>query len=149
MAIGEKLARIITEKNRNVNDLATATGVNAQTIYSIIKRNNTKADLDDLFLLCDELGVSIDEFRSEDIFPKKKAPAQVQGLTPEEWEIVQAYRAASQDQVGQALIRGIVAYIGQAAQLASHRSVEEDVKAVLGDLEAYTHSQERIREGTE
>lgn len=149
MAIGEKLARIITEKNRNVNDLATATGVNAQTIYSIIKRNNTKADLDDLFLLCDELGVSIDEFRSEDIFPKKKAPAQVQGLTPEEWGIIQAYRAASQDQAGQALLRGVAAYIGQAAPRIPHRTEEEDIQVVLEDLEAYVHSQGQIREETE
>lgn len=149
MAIGEKLARIIAEKDRNVNDLATATGVNAQTIYSIIKRNNTKADLDDLFLLCDELGVSIDEFRSEDIFPNKKAHTHMYGLTSEEWEIIQAYRVASHDPAGQALLRDTAAYIGKAAPQVPRLTKEEEIAVAMKALEAYDHSRGQSQGETE
>ncbi len=143
MAIGEKLARIITEKNRNVNDLATATGVNAQTIYSIIKRNNTKADLDDLFLLCDELGVSIDEFRSEDIFSEKKAPAQEQGPDDEQQLIAYYKKASSYDR--HAILR-FAEYVVQSASEPSKEVIEEEAQLAAQSLVRQSYSQLGIQE---
>lgn len=62
MGIGEKLQDLLDKRHRNVNDLAKATGVSASTIYSIIRRNNTKVDLEVLQLIADELSVTLDYF---------------------------------------------------------------------------------------
>ena len=67
MGIGEKLKDLMDQHGRNANELSAKTGVPAQTIYSIIKRNNTKVDLDDLQLLANELGVSLDYFLTNHI----------------------------------------------------------------------------------
>lgn len=62
MGIGDKLQELLDKRQRNVNDLSKATGVPASTIYSIIRRNNTKADLDVLQAIADELCVTLDYF---------------------------------------------------------------------------------------
>ncbi len=62
MGIGDKLQELLDKRQRNVNDLSKATGVAASTIYSIIRRNNTKADLDVLQAIADELCVTLDYF---------------------------------------------------------------------------------------
>jgi transcriptional regulator with XRE-family HTH domain len=62
MGIGSKLDTLIKERGRNVSDLAKATGVSAPTIYSIIRRDNTKVDLDILQAIADELCVTLDYF---------------------------------------------------------------------------------------
>lgn len=144
MAIGEKLARIIKEKNRNVNDIASSTGVNAQTIYSIIKRNNTKADLDDLFLICDELGISIDEFRSDDIFNRDNADVQFNNLTDEEIRLIKAFRSLSTEDRN-ALIR-FAEYADKATNPQHAQSLEEEALAASMYIEQISRSQSEIRE---
>lgn len=62
MGIGDKLQELIDKRHRNVNDVARSTGVPASTIYSIIRRNNTKVDLEILQVLADELCVTLDYF---------------------------------------------------------------------------------------
>ena len=62
MGIGDKLQNLIEERHRNVNDISKATGISPSTIYSIIRRNNTKVDLDVLQKLADELCVTLDYF---------------------------------------------------------------------------------------
>ncbi len=144
MAIGEKLARIIKEKNRNVNDIASSTGVNAQTIYSIIKRNNTKADLDDLFLICDELGISIDEFRSDDIFNRDNADVQFNNLTDDETRLIKAFRSLSTEDRN-ALIR-LAEYADKATNSQHAQSLEEEALAASMYIEQISRSQSEIRE---
>lgn len=62
MGIGDKLQDLIDKRHRNVNDLSKVTGIPASTIYSIIRRNNTKVDLSDLQIIADELCVTLDYF---------------------------------------------------------------------------------------
>lgn len=62
MGIGSKLDVLITSKGRSVNDVAKSADVPASTVYSIIKRDNAKADLDDLQRLAKELGVTLEYF---------------------------------------------------------------------------------------
>lgn len=62
MGIGSKLETLIKSKGRNVNDVAKAANVPASTVYSIIKRDNTKADLDDLQRIASVLGVTLEYF---------------------------------------------------------------------------------------
>lgn len=144
MAIGEKLARIIKEKNRNVNDIASSTGVNAQTIYSIIKRNNTKADLDDLFLICDELGISIDEFRSDDIFNRDNADVQFNNLTDDETRLIKAFRSLSTEDRN-ALIR-LAEYADKATNSQHVQSLEGEALAASKYIEQISCSQSESRE---
>lgn len=60
--IGRTLQEIIDEKGTNVNELAKKINVSPQTLYSIIKRDNMKADIDVLLKICVVLDVSMDRF---------------------------------------------------------------------------------------
>jgi transcriptional regulator with XRE-family HTH domain len=66
MSIGERLENLIKSKNTNVYQVAMKANVSPQTIYSIIRRNNTKVDLDVLQDIADELGVTLDYFKKND-----------------------------------------------------------------------------------
>lgn len=74
MGIGKKLAEIIEEKGTNVNELAGITGITPSTIYSIIKRDNTKVDIQVLISLCEALNVGVEIFYQEYIKNKKSPP---------------------------------------------------------------------------
>lgn len=62
MGIGSSLRTLIEERGTNVHRVSIETGVKASTLYSIIQRDSTKVDLDDLQKLADYLGVSISYF---------------------------------------------------------------------------------------
>lgn len=62
MGIGNKLQNLIEEKNTNVNELAGRANVSASTLYSIIKRDNTKVDIEVLISICKVLGVPVEYF---------------------------------------------------------------------------------------
>nr|DAJ77245.1 MAG TPA: helix-turn-helix protein [Bacteriophage sp.] len=81
MGIGSTLQRLIESQGTNVNEVATATGVNPQTLYSLIKRDSTKANIDDLYKVAQHLGVSLDYFYSGYIAAKTEPPAGPEGQT--------------------------------------------------------------------
>lgn len=62
MGIGSKLATLLEKNNTNPNELAKQVGVSAQTIYSIIKRDSKKADIEVLLKIADILGVTVEYF---------------------------------------------------------------------------------------
>lgn len=65
MGIGDKLNILLQKRERNINELASTINVSPNTLYSIIKRNNTKVDLDILQKIADELSVTLDYFCSD------------------------------------------------------------------------------------
>lgn len=65
MGIGDKLQQIITAKNTNVNELAIRAKVSPNTLYSIIKRDNTKADINVLIRIAKVLGITVEYFGDE------------------------------------------------------------------------------------
>lgn len=67
MGIGNKLTQIMKEQNTNANELATKSGVPAQTIYSLIRRDATKVDIDSLIKIARALGVSAEYFCSDEL----------------------------------------------------------------------------------
>lgn len=94
MGIGSTLQRLIESQGTNVNEVATATGVNPQTLYSLIKRDSTKANIDDLYKVAKYLGVSLDYFYSgylEEAAAKKEPPAGVAAPTGDSPEEIRAY----------------------------------------------------------
>lgn len=60
--IGTTLKRLLRERDMNVSELARRTDVSAQTLYSIIRRDNLKIDFDLLLRICDVLDVPIETF---------------------------------------------------------------------------------------
>lgn len=64
MGIGALLQELLKEKNSNVNELSTATGVSPSTLYSIIRRDSMSANIQDLYKVAHYLGVSLEYFYS-------------------------------------------------------------------------------------
>lgn len=62
MPIGAKLQALFIEKNTNVNEVASRTGISPNTIYSLIRRDSEKANIDDLYRVAHHLGVSLNYF---------------------------------------------------------------------------------------
>ena len=85
--IGRTLQLLLDEKNINVNELATMIGVSNQTLYSIIKRDNTKIDIQILIKICDALNVSPEYFYKEYSNSKDMLI-----LSEHEKKLVRAYR---------------------------------------------------------
>ena len=72
----------------NVNELSRRTGISAQTLYSIIKRDNMKIDFEVLLKLCDALSVPVEAFYNAE----GKRPASTRLPDTEEWDLVRQYR---------------------------------------------------------
>lgn len=68
MGIGAKLSELIKLKNTNVSELANRAKVPASTLYSIIKRDNSKADIDVLIAIAKVLGVSVEYFSGDSYY---------------------------------------------------------------------------------
>lgn len=96
MAIGQKLKELIIHRNTNVNQLAKAANVKPQTIYGIIRRDNTKVDIEILQALAEELSVTLDYFST----------GKSSELSLEEQKLINDYRKL--DEYGQMAIRTFV-----------------------------------------
>lgn len=66
MGIGTALDMLLKAKKKKPGTLATETGINKNTIYGILKRDNKKVDLSILERISDNLGVPIDYFFDAD-----------------------------------------------------------------------------------
>lgn len=67
MAIGKKLETLLQIKHIKPGTLAATTGINKNTIYSIIKRDNEMVNMGTLDKIANALGVSIDYFFDDDV----------------------------------------------------------------------------------
>lgn len=67
MGIGAKLTQLMKELGTNTNELAKKAGVPAATIYSLIRRDASKVDIDSLIKIARTLGVTADYFCSDEI----------------------------------------------------------------------------------
>lgn len=72
MGIGIKLDKLMKEYGTNANELAQKIGIPAQTIYSMIKRDSKKADIEVLIKISHELGVE-PEYFCDDSIPIKES----------------------------------------------------------------------------
>ncbi len=69
MGIGNKLSKLLELNNMNPNELARKVGVAPTTIYSMIKRDSKKADIEVLLKIADILGVTVEYFVDEEVKP--------------------------------------------------------------------------------
>lgn len=65
--IGSQLRSLLDERGITVSELARRTSISAQTLYSIINRDNMKVNLDVLLRICDELHVPVEAFYDSDV----------------------------------------------------------------------------------
>ncbi len=66
MSLGSKIEKLLKEKDINVNELSNRIEIPATTLYSMIKRDSKKADIEVLIRIAKELNVTVDEIISED-----------------------------------------------------------------------------------
>ena len=62
MGIGKKLEQLLEVNNMNANELARKINVSPQTIYSMIKRDSKKADIEVLLNIAEVFGVTAEYF---------------------------------------------------------------------------------------
>ena len=62
MGLGKDIDTLLKLHNSNPNDIAKRIGVPRSSIYSMIRRDNAKTSIDLIIKICDELGVSSDDF---------------------------------------------------------------------------------------
>lgn len=74
MGIGKKLEDLMRLRGTNANELAKKVSISPQTIYSMIKRDSKKADIEVLIRISKELGVPTEYFCDEDQDPKEYEP---------------------------------------------------------------------------
>ncbi|WP_405320113.1 helix-turn-helix domain-containing protein [Frisingicoccus sp.] len=94
MGIGSKLTKLMKERNTNANELSSKAGVPATTIYSLIKRDSNRVDIDSLIKIARALGVTAEYFCNEDQpTPTTIAAHKEDGsFTPEELEKIEEYK---------------------------------------------------------
>ena len=63
--VGSILKSILDERGIRVRRLAEETGINEQTLYSVIRRGSSKMDIEALLAICKYLGVSPEIFDPE------------------------------------------------------------------------------------
>ena len=106
MGIGSKLSKLLEVNGTNANELANKIGVSPQTIYSIIKRDSKKADIEVLLKIADELGVTAEYFVYDEIPTITKKcntfSNEIEKLSTPEYRIIEKYRGL--DRHGQKIV---------------------------------------------
>lgn len=94
MKIGTILQELLQEKNIKPAELSRVINVPASTIYSIIKRDNMKVDIDILIKISDALGVPAEYFYD------KRTTNKSTDFSLDEIELIKKYRLLTDEQQG-------------------------------------------------
>ena len=100
MGIGANFGNYLQENKIRVSDVAKKSGVNKQTIYSFIKRDSDRIDVNTFIKLCDAIGVKPETFGES----QKREYV----LTLEEQTIITCYRQLNNGQKD--LVKRMLAY---------------------------------------
>ncbi len=95
--IGSTLKQLLAERRMAVGELSRRVDVPAQTLYSIIRRDNMKIDFDVLLRICAVLDVPVDVFCGGAVSP---------GTNAEDWALLGKFRALDAD--GRALTETVM-----------------------------------------
>ena len=94
MGIGARLLEIMNKKNLNTNELAIMIGVPPTTLYSMIKRDSNRVDIDLIIKIAHALDMSADEFLSGESAEKPNTLAahfEGEDFTEEELKDIEDY----------------------------------------------------------
>ena len=99
MGIGSTLQELLTLRGTNVNELARQINISPQTLYSIIRRDNMKVDIDVLARISECLHVNMEYFYNQSL-DKKKFPELTEvspGNDKNKQELLQIYDELNAD----------------------------------------------------
>lgn len=85
---GSTLKKILREQDVSVSELARRLNVSAQTLYSMVKRDNQKVDFDLMLHICHELNVPVERLSDGTSTPPLP--------TVDEWRLLSKYRRLSE-----------------------------------------------------
>lgn len=112
MGIGKILLELVEQKRSNVNEISKLAGVSPSTLYSMIKRDNMKVDIEVLIKVSDALGVDVEYFyekyKNGEISNKQK-----EVFTQKEIEHIKKYRALNE--LGQQTVDNLLDNLHQIA----------------------------------
>ena len=91
MGIGIILSELIEQKKSNVNEIAKIANVSPQTLYSMIKRDSMKVDIEVLIKVSNALGVNVEYFYNKYV-AAKLSPEPNKFLTTDEQKLIKKYR---------------------------------------------------------
>lgn len=122
--IGTTLKSLLEERGMTVSELSRAAGVPAQTLYSIIKRDNMKIDFDVLLKICKALYVPVEQFYKDYTDPELSPSLP----SPAEWEILRKYR--SLDAHGQEMARIVMEAEARRIEEESRQKEEPEYRVI-------------------
>lgn len=67
-AVAQRIEELCREHHVTVNGLATAAGVSASTVYSMLNEKSQNPGVVSIQKLCDGLGISLQDFFSSSLF---------------------------------------------------------------------------------
>ena len=94
MGIGARLVELMKKKNINTNELANRIGVAPTTLYSMIKRDSSRVDIDLIIKIAHALNMTADELLSGEVPEKHNSLAahfEGEDFTEEEIEDIEKY----------------------------------------------------------
>ncbi len=94
MGIGARLVELMNKKNINTNELANKIGVAPTTLYSMIKRDSSRVDIDLIIKIAHALNMTADELLSGEVSEKPNTLAahfEGESFTDEEIEDIEKY----------------------------------------------------------
>lgn len=112
---GSMLKEILIEQGTNVSELARRLGISAQTLYSMVKRDNQKVDFDLMMRICAELKVPVERMCENIELPELP--------DNEEWQLIQQYRKL--DNSGRALAELVIKHELDRVQSDESASADE------------------------
>ena len=102
MGIGIRLDELMKEKGTNANELANKIGATPSTIYSIIKRDSNRVDIDIIIKIAHALDMTADDFLSNDT----ETDIDIFKPTAKETEFIKKYRLL--DAYGSKAVDGVL-----------------------------------------
>lgn len=84
---GSMLKEILQEQGISISELARRLNVSAQTLYSMVKRDNQKVDFDMMMHICKQLDVPVERLCEDNALPKMP--------DLREWQFIGKYRRLS------------------------------------------------------
>ena len=85
---GSMLKEILQEQGISISELARRLNVSAQTLYSMVKRDNQKVDFDMMMHICKQLDVPVERLCEDNALPKMP--------DLREWQFIGKYRRLSE-----------------------------------------------------
>lgn len=101
MGVGKNFGEYIKKNKITVSELSEKTGINQQTIYSLVNRDSSRVDINTFIKLCNAIGVYPEYFSDEN-------PDERLQLNEDESLLIEHYRTMTDHE--KAMVKRLVGY---------------------------------------